>query len=165
MRGQRRTHACCPSRCTLSKSSSLRTELSGLLWQIHGVEQDPRWHPEGCALFHSLQVYQHARRGSTDPQLWAAALLHDVGKGLGGDHEVEGAELLAELMPERVLWLVRHHLDLLRDPARTRRKLRGTAQLRDLELLRRWDIAGRDPRAPVCSVEDAVDAILESVTT
>lgn len=91
--------------------------------------------------------------------------MHDVGKGLGGDHEVEGAELLAELMPERVLWLVRHHLDLLRDPARTRRKLRGTAQLRDLELLRRWDIAGRDPRAPVCSVEDAVDAILESVTT
>ncbi|MES2642376.1 MAG: HD domain-containing protein [Myxococcota bacterium] len=106
-------------------------------------------------------MYQHARRGSADPQLWAAALLHDVGKGLGGDHEVEGAELLVGLMPDRILWLVRHHLDLLRDPARTRRKLRGTALLRDLEALRRWDLAGRDPRAVVCSVEDAIQAVLE----
>lgn len=136
-------------------------ELSGLLWGIHGVEQDPRWHPEGDALYHSLQVYQHARRCSRDPQLWAAALLHDVGKGLDEPHELEGAALLASWMPERVVWLVRHHLDLLRDPARTRRKLRGTPRLRDLEALRTWDVAGRDPRARVCTVEEAVRAVVE----
>ena len=112
-------------------------------------------------MFHSLQVFQHARAACTDQQMWAAALLHDVGKGLDGSHELEGAALLDGLMPERVLWLVRHHLDLLRDPARTRRKLRGTAGLRDLEALRLWDLAGRDPGAGVCSVYEAVDSILE----
>ena len=135
--------------------------LLDLLAGIDGVEQDPRWHPEGDALFHSLQVFLHAQAASTDHQLWAAALFHDVGKGLDGDHEIEGSLLLDGLMPERVLWLIRHHLDLLRDPARTRRKLRGTDRLRDLEALRCWDVAGRDPRACVCSVQAAVDAVLE----
>lgn len=116
-------------------------------------------------MYHSLQVYHHARRGSSDPQMWAAALLHDVGKGLDGDHAIEGAALLQGVMPERVVWLVLHHLDLLRDATRVRRRLRGTDRLRDLELLRRWDVAGRDPRAIVCPVGEAVDAILlEAVT-
>ena len=140
---------------------SRRRDLLDLLWGLDGVEQDARWHPEGDALYHSLQVYQHARTGTDDPELWATALLHDVGKGLGGDHAVEGAALLGELVPERVRWLVLHHLDLLRDPARARRRLRGTDRLRDLEALRRWDVAGRDPDALVCSVDEAVDVVLE----
>lgn len=127
---------------------------------LDGVEQDPRWHPEGDALFHSLQVFQHARAATDDRQLWAAALLHDVGKGLDGDHEIEGSQLLVGLVPERVVWLVRHHLDLLRDPARTRRTLKGTPRLRDLEALRRWDVAGRDPEACVGAVDHAVAAVL-----
>lgn len=122
------------------------------------------WHPEGDALFHSLQVYLHARSATTDPQLWAAALLHDVGKGLGGAHEVEGAALLDGLVPPRLVWLVRHHLDLMRAPHRTRRRWRGTPRLRDLEALRRWDVAGRDPDARVGTVEDAVDSIMSVVT-
>jgi hypothetical protein len=142
---------------------SAHAELSGLLQGLAQVEQDPRWHPEGDALYHSLQVFQHACLTSLDRELWAAALLHDVGKGLGGDHAVEGAALLEGWMPERVCWLVLHHLDLLRDPARTRRKLRGTSALRDLEQLRRWDVAGRDPGAVVCSVDAAVRQIVEVV--
>lgn len=126
------------------------------------MEQDPQWHPEGDALFHSLQVFQHAQAATSDRELWAAALFHDVGKGLGGDHDIEGSLLLEGLLPERVVWLVRHHLDLLRDPARTRRKLRGTDRLRDLEALRRWDVAGRDPKASVCAVQAALDAVLEA---
>lgn len=140
---------------------SAHEELSGLLWALQDVEQSPRWHPEGDALYHSLQVYTHACRECQDRELWAAALLHDVGKGLGGAHELEGAELLADLVPGRVVWLVRHHLDLLREPARTRRALRGTPRLRDLELLRRWDLAGRDPHALVGSVDQAVVQIVE----
>ena len=135
--------------------------MRDLLESIDGVQQDPVWHPEGDALFHSLQVFQHARRESNDRELWAAALLHDVGKGLGAHHELEGAAMLQSLMPERVVWLVEHHLDLMREPTRTRRKLRGSSRLRDLEQLRRWDVAGRDPGASVGSVAEAVQAIVE----
>jgi hypothetical protein len=51
---------------------------------------------------------------------------------------------------------VRHHLDLLRAPGLTRRRLRHTTLLRDLEHLRRWDLAGRSPHAAVISPEDAM---------
>jgi len=133
--------------------------LVELLEALDGVEQDPVWHPEGDALFHSLQVHALAQAESSDPELWAAALLHDVGKGLPGSHDEVGAQLLHDIMPDRVIWLVRHHLDLLRAPRKTRRRLRGTARLRHLELLRRWDVGGRDPDAWVGTVEDAVRTI------
>ena len=138
-----------------------RAALSELLLELDGVQQDPTWHPEGDALFHSLQVFGLARQDSSDPELWAAALLHDVGKAHPGDHEHIGAQLLAPWMPPRVCWLVSHHLDLLRSPAATRRKHRMDARLWDLEQLRRWDEAGRDPTAWVCDVEHAVESILE----
>ena len=145
----------------ITSQLDLRAEVLDLVSALDGVVQDPRWHPEGDALYHSLQVYQHARKACSDRELWAAALLHDVGKGLGEDHDLEGALLLQDLMPERVVWLVRHHLDLLRDPTGTRRRWRGTPQLRDLEALRRWDLAGRDPDAWVCDPTEAVAAVLE----
>lgn len=135
-------------------------ELLDLVVALDRVPQDPRYHPEGDALYHSLQVFQHARRESDDPLLHAAALLHDVGKALrSGDHDAEGADLLDGLVAPRIVWLVRHHLDLLREPALTRRRLRDTDGLRDLERLRRWDLAGRSPRATVCSPHEAVTFI------
>jgi len=152
------------SRCTLIDSEAdVRSALTDLLSALEGVAQDPVWHPEGDALFHSLQVFGHARRATDDPDLLAAALLHDVGKGLDRPHEEEGAELVAPWVSERVCWLVRHHLDLLRDPRRTRRRLRGSPQLRDLQQLRAWDVAGRDPEAWVPSVEEAVNHVVEAL--
>ncbi|HEU4537986.1 MAG TPA: HD domain-containing protein [Polyangiaceae bacterium] len=137
-------------------------ELSVLLYALEGVAQDKAYHPEGDALFHSLQVFEHARRSSDDRALWAAALFHDVGKAGGGrDHDVLGAELLGGLIAPRVVWLVRHHLDLLRAPGATRRRLRRyPAALADLERLRRWDVAGRDPRARVLSADEALSLAL-----
>jgi len=162
---QRRAHAArSGSRCFLfDNDAAIRSALIDLLLALDGVAQDPVWHPEGDALYHSLQVYDHARRDTDDPDLLAAALLHDVGKGLDRPHEEEGAELVAPWLSDRVVWLVRHHLDLLRHPAKTRRKLRGSARLRDLEQLRRWDVAGRDPDALVPTVEQAVDHVLEAL--
>jgi hypothetical protein len=131
-------------------------DLLDLVLALARIPQSPRYHPEGDALYHSLQVFEHARRESRDPALHAAALLHDVGKALrSGDHDAEGADLLEGLVAPRVVWLVRHHLDLLRDPGATSRRLHDTVRLRDLELLRRWDLAGRSPRAIVCSPEVA----------
>lgn len=138
-------------------------ELLGLLEALDGVEQNPRYHPEGDALFHSLQVYQHAADDDAEAPLLAAALLHDVGKAVSGpDHDAIGAAMLDGL-PERTQWCVAHHLDLLRDRRHTQRHLANTPALRDLQRLRRWDLAGRDPFARVCSPEQAVSHVLEAL--
>jgi len=140
-----------------------RCRLFSLLEALEGVEQDPVWHPEGDALFHSLQVFDVARAHTPDRELWAAALLHDVGKGRGAHHERIGAHLLSGWLPPRVVWLVAHHLDLLVAPAKTRRRWRGSARLADLQQLRDWDVAGRDPWAMVPTLQEAVAAIEEVV--
>src|SRR4051794_22090790 len=106
----------------------MKGDLLDLLLALDGVAQPARYHPEGDALYHSLQVFDCARRETDDRTMWAAALLHDVGKAIDGQtHDEVGADLLDGLVCPRVVWLVRHHLDLLRAPARTRRRRRGTA--------------------------------------
>lgn len=133
-----------------------------LLNSLDGVEQNFRYHPERDALFHSLQVFQLALSSSTDPELWAVALLHDVGKAVDSlTHATIGADHLGGLLSPRIIWLIEHHLDLLTHPKRTRGRLKGTTQLRDLELVRRWDLAGRDPDAEVMSPVDALSILFE----
>lgn len=144
----------------------LDPELLDLLRALSGVRQDPHYHPEGDALYHSLQVFECARRDTNDPDLWAAALFHDVGKAHPDEdegHDAIGADLLEGLVSDRVVWLVRHHLDLLKAPGRTRRRYARTAQLQDLEKLRRYDLAGRDPNARVVTAEAAF-TLLEQAT-
>jgi hypothetical protein len=140
----------------------MHQDLLSLLLALDGIQQDPRWHPEGDALYHSLQAFDLARRESDDHALWAAALLHDVGKALGSaDHAEVGADLLDGLVAPRVVWLVRHHLDLLHQPAATKRRLRGTRALADLQRLRRWDVGGRSPRATTLPAEAALEMLLD----
>ena len=138
----------------------MKDELFSLLDALNGVQQSPKYHPEGDALFHSLQVFELAHRSTTDRTLWAAALFHDVGKAIDGAlHDEIGADLLAGLLPGRAVWLVRHHLDLLKERRATQRRHKGTPALRDLELLRRWDLGGRDPDARVMTIDDAFDLL------
>lgn len=140
----------------------MEQDLLELLLALDGVRQDPRYHPERDALHHSLQTFDRARSESDDAALWAAALFHDVGKALGSaGHAESGADLLEGLLSPRVVFLVRHHLDLLEAPGATRRKLRGSPELADLGRLRRWDVAGRSPRASVMSPEAALAMILD----
>lgn len=136
------------------------TELLELLTDLDGIAQPARYHPEGDALYHSLQVFEHARSATDDRELWAAALFHDVGKAIDGAlHDEIGADLLEGLVSDRVVFLVRHHLDLLREPRRTRRRLHGTRELVELEALRRWDLAGRRAHAHVPTPEAALMAL------
>jgi len=45
--------------------------------KMHGVEQPPQYHPEGDALYHSLQVFELAREARPyDEEFLLAALLH-----------------------------------------------------------------------------------------
>jgi predicted HD phosphohydrolase len=141
----------------------MHQDLLDLLLALDGVRQDPRWHPEGDALFHSLQAFELARRDTPDRALWAAALLHDVGKAVSSpEHDAIGADLLDGIVAPRVVWLVRHHLDLLNAPGATKRRLRATPALFDLQRLRRWDVRGRSPSATVPAVEDALAMLLDA---
>jgi exopolyphosphatase/pppGpp-phosphohydrolase len=137
-------------------------ELLPLLLALDGIRQDPAYHPEGDALFHSLQVFDLARAATNDRALWAAALLHDVGKAIdSSNHDEVGADLLSDIVSPRIVWLVRHHLDLLKNPRMTKRRLRGSRALIDLQHLRRWDVGGRSPHAIVLSPEIALSMIFE----
>lgn len=139
--------------------SPMHDELLSLLLALDGIRQDPRYHPEGDALFHTLQVFGLALRETREPALLAAALLHDVGKAsAGADHDEVGADLIDGLLVPRVVWLVRHHLDLLRHPRRARHR---RTEVGALQQLRRWDLGGRDPRARVMSPEAAVAVLLD----
>lgn len=147
-------------------AKTLYDRLFDLLQALDGLQQDLRYHPEGDALYHSLQAFNLARRASADRALWAAALLHDVGKAYDSFHHDEvGAALLDGLVAPRVSWLVRHHLYLLRAPGLVRQRLRGTAALRDLESLRRCDLGGRARDASVLLLSDALMLLLERPET
>ena len=116
------------------------------------VKQNARHHPEGDALYHSLQVFELARDARPyDEEFLLAALLHDVGKAIdANDHVRAGVDSLRGAVTERTLWLVEHHMDLLaireRGPgARARREIEAFEFYDDLKLLRELDDAGRPP--------------------
>ena len=140
--------------------------LLSLLLDLDGIEQDPYYHPEGDALFHSLQVFQLAYQQSDSPILWAAALFHDVGKANGSkNHDKVGAEMLKHVLNDQIVWLIEHHLDLLISPAQTKRRLRKQSdRLRQLQQLRQWDLAGREVSADVISPQQAL-ALLDPFFT
>jgi len=140
----------------------MRDTLLEWLEDLDGVWQPPRFHPEGDALTHSLQVFDRALAATRDPELHTAALLHDIGKSMDiAEHAELGADLLDGVFSERVTRLVRHHMDLLRRPRQTRRHFANTPFLRDLELLRRLDLAGRVKGARTIRLDHAVELILE----
>src|SRR5205823_13619818 len=125
-----------------------------LLLPLENVKQSPKYHPEGDALYHSLQVFELARDARPyDEELLLAALLHDVGKGLDpADHVAAALSALDGLITERTAFLIAHHMDAHAYRAgtlagRLRRELEASADLEDLLLLRQLDDAGRVPGA------------------
>lgn len=123
-----------------------------LLRPLEKVEQNPAWHPEGDALFHSLQVFELARRARDyDQEFLAAALLHDVGKAIdAADHVAAGLEALEGTVSERTAWLIEHHMIAheVREgtiPVKARRRLMAHPDFEDLMLLEECDRNGRVP--------------------
>lgn len=136
-----------------------------LLSDLELIEETSIYHPEENVLVHSLQVFEIAHHASNDPELWAAALLHDIGKAIDSkQHAMIGADLLKNLLSPRIVWLVRHHLDLLKTPKKTRHQLKNTPGLLDLECLRRWDLQGRQPNQAVVSIDFAINSLFQFPT-
>ena len=153
-----------PLATSLESQYHLTAYLAELLYELEFVEESLPHHPEENALSHSLQAFEIAQSNCDDPILIAAALLHDIGKSQGiWKHEVSGAELLHGLLPEYLVWLVAHHMDLFYDSRQTNRCLRNTQSLKDLKRLRQWDLRARVANADVCSVEYAVNFICRKI--
>ncbi len=139
-----------------------------LLLPLETVKQDPRWHPEGDALYHSLQVFELAREALPyDEEFQTAALLHDVGKAIDPrDHVAAALESLEGYITERTAWLIEHHMEAgaLRDGtlgARARRRLEAHEDFDDLMLLCECDRGGRQRGAQVPDVEEALEHLRE----
>jgi predicted nucleotidyltransferase len=139
-----------------------------LLLPLENVRQSAHYHPEGDVLYHLLQVFELAReRRPYDEEFLQAALLHDIGKGLGGaDHVEAGLAALDGLITERTRFLIAHHMHAQeyragKLGARLRRELEASRDFEDLMLLRELDDAGRVPGAVVGSVDEALDYLKE----
>lgn len=134
-----------------------------LLLPLEEVMQSPRWHPEGDALYHSLQVFALARDELPyDEELLLAALLHDVGKAIDRhDHVRAGLEALEGFITPRTAWLIEHHGEVaaLRDGTlgvRSRRRLEKDESYEELLLLADCDRRGRVRGAEVPDVDEAL---------
>ncbi len=135
-----------------------------LLAPLEGVKQGAKYHPEGDALYHSLQVFELARdERPYDEEFLLAALLHDVGKAIDpADHVTAGLQALEGAITERTETLIAHHMEAHAYRANT---LGGRARVRlqqledfdDLMLLRELDVKGRVPGAFVCELSEALE--------
>jgi hypothetical protein len=131
---------------------------------LEQVKQDPRRHPEGDALYHSLQVFERAKEVRPyDEEFLLAALLHDVGKAIDPrDHVSAALEALRGTLTERTAWLIEHQHDLIERPGRPpvtprqKQELIESGHYDDLVLLRELDEAGRAVGVPVVTIDEAL---------
>ena len=139
-----------------------------LLLPLENVKEGPRHHPEGDALYHSLQVFDLARNELPyDEEFLLAALLHDVGKAIDRqDHVAAGLEALAEHITPRTAWFIAHHMegqDLLDGVlgVRARRRLEASEDYEELKLLARCDRHGRQRGVETPELDEAIEYLRE----
>ena len=137
-----------------------------LLLPLENVQQDLRFHPEGDALYHSLQVFDHARdQLPYDEEFLLAALLHDVGKAIDPyDHTAAGLEALGDSITQRTAWLIEHHMNAhaIADGTlgkRAHRRLRESEHYEDLVSLGECDRAGRVAGVEAPELDEALGYI------
>ena len=132
------------------------------LLPLESVKQNPKYHPEGDALYHSLQVFHLARDVHPyDEEFLLAALCMTLarpsirtimsrpewrhsGRGDRTDDVADRAPHGPARDPEKSL------------PARLRRELESSDYFDDLKLLRELDDAGREPGQQVDSIDEVL---------
>ncbi len=139
-----------------------------LLLPLEKVKQNPKYHLEGDALYHSLQVFDLASHEAPyDEEFLLAALLHDVGKAIDpGDHVGAGLEALDGLVSERTAWFIEHHMQAqaARDGvlgARARRRLAASEDFDLLLELADCDRQGRQRGVEAPELDEALDYLRE----
>jgi HD superfamily phosphodiesterase len=139
-----------------------------LLLPLENVKQNPKYHPEGDVLYHSLQVFDLARdQLPYDEEFLLAALLHDVGKGIDPrSHISAGLEALGGFITPRIHWLIENHMaahEILDGTIGHRAKLRlqEHESYEELVLLGKCDRAGRQRGVMTSRLEDAIEFLRE----
>ncbi|MAZ95867.1 MAG: tRNA adenylyltransferase, partial [Planctomycetaceae bacterium] len=139
-----------------------------LLLPLENVRQKPSLHPEGDALYHSLQVFQLASQERPyDEEFLTAALLHDLGKAIDPDDPLAAAmEALEGFITERTTWLIENLPDAHRLAegtigSRHRKRLAADESYEELVLLAECDRNGRQPGAEAPELEEALDQLRE----
>lgn len=152
-------------RATKSLADGDRFEYyKSLLLPLERVPQDPQRHPEGDALYHSLQVFDLARAQlAYDEEFLLAALLHDVGKAIDRRDPIAATlDALGQTVTPRTQWLIAHHhqAQQLREGTlgvRSRRRLEASENFEELMLLCDCDRRGRAVGVRVPDVDQALD--------
>jgi len=134
-----------------------------LLEPLTRVMLDPHTHPEGDALYHSLQVFELGRQQVPyDEEFLLACLLHDVGWAINPRHPVlSGIDALGSLITERTRFLIEQRpvaAQYLRT-GECPKSLKRSEHFEDVLLLARCDRAGRVPGAQVGTLDEALDYI------
>lgn len=139
-----------------------------LLLPLENVKQSPKYHPEGDALYHSMQVFDLARNELPyDEEFLLAAILHDVGKAIDPrDHVATGLEALEGFITDRTAWLIEHHMTAhaILDGsigARAKRRLQQSESYDELLLLCRCDEGGRVAGVEAPELDDALEFVRE----
>jgi hypothetical protein len=140
--------------------------FEALLLPLEQVRQPPQFHPEGDALYHSLQVFDLAQRALPyDEEFLLAALLHDVGKAIdANDHVASGLQALQGFITPRTTWLIAEHMSAQQLfegtlGARARRRLEAHESFEELMLLAACDREGRKCGVDVPDVDQALEQI------
>ena len=143
-----------------------------LLLPLERVKENRLYHPEGDALYHSLQVFDLARDAQPyDEEFLLAALLHDVGKAIDPrEHVTAALEALEDYITPRTAWLIEHHMEAhaLAEGtlgARSRRRLEENESFDDLVLLGRCDRRGRQKAVEAPELEEALEYLRELART
>jgi hypothetical protein len=136
-----------------------------LLEPLAGIEQDPYFHPEGDALYHSLQVFERGRDlHPWDEEFLAACLLHDVGLAISPRHPIPAAiYALGDCISARTRFLIEQR-PLASDYLLTGelpRSLRRHEDFEELVDLARCDRDGRVRGARVPTLDQALDVLAE----
>ena len=156
-----------------AESSVDRFQLfESLLLPLENVKQNPKYHPEGDALYHSLQVFDLAcDQLPYDEEFLLAALLHDVGKAIDQrDHVRAGLTALEGFITERTWWLIENHMlaHQIQDGsigARKMRRLRENESYEELLILGQCDRQGRQQGVQTTELDDALDYVRSLAST
>ncbi len=134
-----------------------------LLLPLEQVKEHPKLHPEGDALYHSLQVFELAREELPyDEEFLLAALLHDVGKAIDPkEHVAAGLAALEGAITARTAWFIEHHCEALALAegnlgVRCHRRLAAAEDYDELMLLAACDRKGRARGVRVADLQEAI---------